>query len=59
MSLVAVNAVLAQTSHSHPAKCRALTRSSTPRDSSTSPQWHAPAVTTVLAAVDKARRRSS
>ncbi|CAB4929125.1 unannotated protein [freshwater metagenome] len=59
VSLVAVNAVLAQTSHSHPAKRRALTRSSTPGDSSTSPLWLAPAVTTVLAAVDEARRRAS
>ncbi len=59
VSLVAVNAVLAQTSHSHPAKRRALTRSSTPGSSSASPLWLGPAVTTVLAAVDQARRRSN
>lgn len=59
VGLVTINAVLAQTSHSHPAKRRALTRSSTPGGSSASPLWLAPAVTTVLAAVDEARRRSS
>lgn len=60
VGLVAANAVLAQVSHSHPAKRRALTRSSTPGDSaSASPLWLAPAVSTIVAAVDEARRRSS
>jgi hypothetical protein len=59
VGLVAANAVLAQVSHSHPAKRRALTRSSTPGDSSASPLWLAPAVSTLVAVVDEARRRRS
>ena len=55
IALVAVNAVLAQTNHSRPAKRRAFTRSSSPKKS-TSPLWVGSAVATVAAAVDQARR---
>ena len=50
VALVAVNAVLAQVNHSHPAKKRALVRSN-------SPLWIGTAVTTAAAALDQARRR--
>ena len=56
IALVAVNAVLAQTDHSRPAKRRALTRSSSP-NSSASPLWVASAVAVAAAAVDQARRK--
>jgi hypothetical protein len=55
VALVAVNAVLAQTDHSRPAKRRAFTRSSS-SNSSTSPLWIGSAVATAAAAVDQARR---
>lgn len=58
VALVAVNAVLAQTNHSHPAKRRALTRSSSP-DGSRSPLWIGSAVATGAAAIDEIRRRLS
>jgi hypothetical protein len=57
-ALVAVNAVLAQTDHSRPAKRRALTRSSAPNGSA-SPLWVGSAVATAAAAVDQARRKLS
>jgi hypothetical protein len=55
VALVAVNAVLAQTDHSRPAKRRAFTRSSSSK-SSASPLWIGSAVATAAAAVDQARR---
>jgi hypothetical protein len=55
VALVAVNAVLAQTDHSRPAKRRAFTRSSSP-NSSASPLWIGSAVATGAAAVDQLRR---
>jgi hypothetical protein len=55
IALVAVNAVLAQTSHSHPTKKRALTRSSSP-NGSRSPLWLGSVIATAVAAVDQARR---
>jgi hypothetical protein len=55
VALVAVNAVLAQTDHSRPAKRRAFTRSSSPGGSA-SPLWIGSAVATAAAAVDQARR---
>jgi hypothetical protein len=55
VALVAVNAVLAQTDHSRPAKRRAFTRSSS-SNSSTSPLWIGSALATAAAAVDQARR---
>jgi hypothetical protein len=58
VALVAVNAVLAQMNHSHPAKRRALPRSSSP-DSSRSPLWVGSALATGAAAVDEVRRRLS
>jgi hypothetical protein len=61
IALVAVNAVLSQTNHSHPAKRRALTRSTKlgSGGSSGSPLWLASAVATGAAVVDEARRRLS
>ncbi len=59
VALVTVNAVLAQTNHSHPAKRRALTRSTKQGGSSGSPLWLASAVATTAAVVDEARRRLS
>lgn len=56
VALVGVNAVLAQTDHSRPAKRRALTRSSSPKGSA-SPLWIGSAVATAAAAVDQARRK--
>ena len=56
VALVATNAVLAQLNHSHPAKRRAFTRSSSPGRSG-SPLWVGSAVTTVAALIDEARRR--
>ena len=56
VALVAVNAVLAQVNHSHPAKKRALSRSSSPGRSN-SPLWIGTAVTTAAAALDQTRRR--
>ena len=53
VALVAVNAVLAQTNHSHPAKKRALLRS---RSGGTSPLWLGSAVATATAAFDQIRR---
>ena len=58
VALVAVNAVLAQMNHSHPAKRRALTRSSSP-GSSHSPLWIGSALATGAAAVDEVQRRLS
>ena len=55
VALVGVNAVLAQTDHSRPAKRRALTRSSSP-NTSASPLWIGSAIATAAAAVDQARR---
>ena len=55
LGLVGVNAVLAQTDHSRPAKRRALTRSSSPNGSA-SPLWVGSALATAAAAVDQARR---
>ena len=57
-ALVAVNAVLAQTDHSRPAKRRALTRSSS-SNGSTSPLWIGSGIATAAAAVDQARRKLS
>ena len=56
VALVAVNAVLAQTNHSRPAKRRALTRSS---DGSASPLWMGAALVTAAAGIDQARRKLS
>jgi hypothetical protein len=56
VALVAVNAVLAQTDHSRPAKRRALTRSSSPNRSA-SPLWIASAVAAAAAAADQTRRK--
>jgi hypothetical protein len=58
VALVAVNAVLAQMNHSHPAKRRALTRSSSPGRSH-SPLWIGSALATGAAAVDEVQRRLS
>jgi lysylphosphatidylglycerol synthetase-like protein (DUF2156 family) len=58
VALVAVNAILAQIDHSHPAKRRALTRSSSPH-SSRSPLWVGAALATGAATVDEIRRRLS
>jgi hypothetical protein len=55
VALIAVNAVLAQTNHSHPAKRRALRRSSS--NGSRSPLWIGSAVATATALVDEGRRR--
>jgi hypothetical protein len=55
VALIAVNAVLAQINHSHPAKRRALTRSSS--NGSRSPLWIGSAVATATALVDEGRRR--
>ena len=58
IALVAVNAVLAQVNHSHPAKRRALGRSSSPgRRSGASPLWIGTAVAGAAALGDEARRR--
>ncbi len=61
IALVAVNAVLSQTNHSHPAKRRALTRSTKigSNGDSGSPLWLASALATTAAVVDEARRRIS
>ncbi len=60
IALVAVNGVLSQTNHSHPAKRRALTRSTKQGGGdSGSPLWLASAVATTAAVVDEARRRLS
>lgn len=56
VALVGVNAVLAQTDHSRPAKRRAFTRSSSP-GGSTSPLWIGSAVVTAAAAADQVRRK--
>ena len=56
VALVAINAVLAQTDHSRPAKRRALTRSSSPNRSA-SPLWIASAVAVAAAAADQTRRK--
>jgi hypothetical protein len=56
VALVAVNAVLAQTSHSHPAGRRGLTGSS-PSNGSPSPLWIGSALATVAAAADQTRRK--
>lgn len=55
VALIAVNAILAQTGHSHPAKRRVLSRSSSPTRSS-SPLWIGSAVATTAAAIDQVRR---
>jgi hypothetical protein len=57
IALVAVNGVLAQVNHSHPAKRRAFTRSSSAGGSSLSPLWLASGATAVGAAVDQVRRK--
>jgi len=54
VALVAVNGVLAQTNHSHPATRRALTRS---RSTDISPLWLGSAVATATAALDQVRRK--
>lgn len=56
VALIAVNAVLAQLSHSRPPKKRALSRSSA-GNGSASPLWIGSAVATAAAAVDQARRQ--
>ncbi|GAC1581307.1 MAG: hypothetical protein NVS3B18_14890 [Candidatus Dormibacteria bacterium] len=56
IALVAVNGVLAQINYSHPAKQRALTRSS-PGSSSLSPAWVVSGVATAAAAIDQVRRQ--
>ena len=53
VALVAVNGILAQANHSHPAKKRTLLRSSS---DGTSPLWIGSAVATATAALDQARR---
>jgi hypothetical protein len=55
VALVAVNAILAQTNHSHPAGRRALRRSSS--NGSRSPLWIGSGVATAAALVDEGRRR--
>jgi hypothetical protein len=55
VALITVNAILAQTNHGHPAKRRALTRSSA--NGSRSPLWIGSAVATVTALADEVRRR--
>lgn len=57
VALVAVNGVLAQLSHSHPAHQRALRRSASGNDSTFSPVWVGSALATTAAAVDQARRQ--
>ncbi len=54
VALVAVNGILAQINYSHPAKQRALTRSSPGR--SLSPAWAASAIATSAAVIDQLRR---
>jgi len=54
VALVAVNGILAQINYSHPAKQRALTRSSPGR--SLSPAWAASAIATTAAVIDQVRR---
>lgn len=56
VALVAVNAILAQTNHSHPAKKRTLLRSSSPGRASASPLWLGTAAIATLAGVDQLRR---
>jgi hypothetical protein len=56
VGLVVVNAILAQTNYSRPAKKRALTRSSS-SGGSRSPLWIGSAVATAGALADEARRR--
>jgi hypothetical protein len=53
VALVAVNAVLAQINHSHPAAKRTLLRSSA---NGRSPLWIGSVVTTAVAALDQTRR---
>jgi hypothetical protein len=55
VALVAVNAVLAQINHSHPAAKRTLLRTSSPGRSS-SPLWVSSAIATAAAALDQTRR---
>ena len=55
VALVATNAVLAQTNHSHPAKRRALPRPVTRNGGS--PLWLGAAAGAVAALIDEARRR--
>ena len=52
VALVAVNGVLAQTNHDHPAPRRAL-----PTDGGLSPLWIGSALSTALAALDETRRK--
>ncbi len=54
VALVAVNGILAQINYSHPAKQRALMRSSPGR--SLSPVWAASAIATSAAVIDQVRR---
>jgi hypothetical protein len=56
VALVAVNAILAQTNHSHPANKRTLLRSSSPKRPN-SPLWIGSAAATVAAAADQTRRK--
>ncbi len=58
VALVAVNAVLAQTSHSRPAAGRALLRDALPVDGP-SPLWIGSGVATAAALADQLRRRVS
>lgn len=61
VSLVAVNAVLAQTNYSRPSTKRALTRRSSPDTgtaSGRSPLWVGSAVTTAAAIWDESRRKA-
>jgi hypothetical protein len=55
VTLVAVNAILAQTNHSRPSTSRALRRPSSP--SGTSPLWIGSGVATAAALADELRRR--
>jgi hypothetical protein len=55
VTLVAVNAILAQTNHSRPSTSRALRRPSSP--SATSPLWIGSGVATAAALADQLRRR--
>jgi len=57
ISLVAVNAVLAQINYSRPQTGRALLRGSSPGGSGRSPLWLASGIATAAAALDQARRQ--
>lgn len=61
VSLIAVNAVLAQTNYSRPSTKRALIRRSSPKSGTggRSPLWVGSAVTAAAAILDESRRKSS